>query len=233
MPDHPTIAICLLTYNRMETAEPVLRAMLDLIQYSEPFHVHVADDGSPSGYREKLVEIAGGYANVHKVTVSNSQRRGYGASYNLAAQAIDSNYAALEIEDDWLLARPLDLEPLVQAMVDGEAGCIRLGYLSQTASLFGEVRDSAAGKLLALSPNSPEHHVFTGHARLETTAWRQRLGPWPEGLRAGETEFEVCKRRESRIGVVWPLDVVMPKGDLFLHSGERSYNQLEPEGAEA
>ena len=47
---------------------------------------------------------------------------------------------------------------------------------------------------------------------------RGNLGRWPEGLNAGATEFEVCYRFESRVGVAWPLDV-RPHGSLFGHFG--------------
>lgn len=232
--DLPPVAIVLYTYDRMENAEPTLRTALDLARYPEPFHVHIADDGSPDGYREQLAEIASGYPNVRNVTISNAERGGYGRSYNLASQAVhEHNYAVLSLEDDWLLSRDLDLAPLVETFVQhvDEISCIRMGYLSQTASFLGEVLDSPGGKMLVIDPDSGEHHVFAGHARFETVAFRQELGEWPEGLRAGQTEFEVCRRPESRRGIAWPLDVVMPKGDLFLHTGTRSYNQTVPEGA--
>lgn len=224
------LAIVLYTYDRLENAEPTLRAALEMATYDAPFQIHVADDGSPDGYRERLMEIAAGYPNARNVTVSNAERGGYGRSYNLASQSVhEHNYAVLSLEDDWLLSRPFDLGPLVEAMAaDSAIACIRLGYLSQTAEMHGEVRDSPAGKMLLLDPSSKEHHLFAGHARLETVAFRRRLGEWPEGLRAGETEFEVCKWAASRTGIAWPLDVVPPKGDLFLHTGERSYNQTVP-----
>lgn len=231
---HFPIAIALYTFDRMENAEPTLRAALEHVKYDSPFHVHIADDGSSEDYRTVLRNIAAGYPNVRNVTVTDAQRGGYGRSYNLASQAIhDHNYAVISLEDDWLLSRDLELAPLVQTLALPQLGlgCIRLGYLSQTAEMHGEVFDSPAGKMLRLEASSAEHHIFAGHARLETVSFRQFLGEWPEGLRAGETEFEVCKRPESRIGIAWPLDVVMPKGDLFLHTGERSYNQTIPEGA--
>ena len=97
LPDLP-LAVCLYTFDRMENAEPTLRAALGLAKYPTPFHVHIADDGSPDGYRERLREIAAGYPNVRNVTVTNAERGGYGRSYNLASQAVhDYNYAVLSL----------------------------------------------------------------------------------------------------------------------------------------
>ena len=72
---------------------------------------------------------------------------------------------------------------------------------------------------LALDPDSPEPHVFAGHPRLELAEWERYVGPWPEGLAAGPTEFEVAHRREARMGVAWPIDLIKPTGDAFVHIG--------------
>lgn len=231
----PNIAIVLYTYERMECAEPVLRAALDLTSYPVPVQVHIADDGSSEEYRRRLWEIAAGYpeSKVRSVTISNAQRRGYGVSYNLACQATHSdNFAILALEDDWLLQRPLDLAPLVQTLIEEKARCIRMGYLGFTQELRGIVEESPAGILFRMHPTSPEPHVFAGHARLETVAFQQAVGEWPTGLMPGQTEWEVCQRHEARAGVVWPLELIRPSGDLFAHIGTRTYNQTMPEAGD-
>lgn len=228
----PNLAIVLYTYDRAETAERCLRAVLDLAAYPAPVQVHIADDGSSEEYRHRLWEIAAGYpeSRVRSVTVSNAERRGYGVSYNLACQATHAdNFAVLALEDDWELLRPLDLAPLVRTLREERARCLRLGYLSFTQELRGWLLESPAGMLLRLDSDSPEPHVFAGHARLETVAFQQAVGEWPAGLRPGETEWHVAHRTAARRGIAWPLDVVPPRGDLFAHIGSRTYNQLVPE----
>jgi hypothetical protein len=75
-----------------------------------------------------------------------------------------------------------------------------------------------------LDGDSPEPHVFAGHPRLETVGYQRRVGEWPEGLLPGETEFSVAHYQWARMGVVWPMDLVKPSGDLFCHIGTiRSY----------
>lgn len=228
MSELPPIAFVMYTYDRMECAEPTLRAVLDMALYPEPVQVHIADDGTPASYTEQLKAVAGGYNRVRTTTVSNAERGGYGTSYNLACQATHSwNFAVLALEDDWLLQRELHLLPLVRTLAEvPEVRCIRLGFLSFTQELRGRLIDTPAGKMLLLDPESPEPHVFAGHARLETVAFQQDVGPWPERQRAGDTEFEVAHRPASRVGVAWPMDVVMPLGDLFTHVGSRSQNQV-------
>lgn len=235
MAEFPPVAIVILTYDRMDNAAPTLRGALDNLRYPIPFQVHIADDGSPQSYRDTLHQIAGGYPDsvVRSITVSNAERLGYGKSYNLSSQAVhDYNYAVLVLEDDWLLDRDLDLAPLVLTLQSGLARCIRLGYLSVTNRLMGEVVDSPCGKLLSLDPSSPDQYVWTGGARLETVSFQQSVGDWPEGISPGQVELAVCGRPEARAGVAWPMDLAHPTAGLFLHTGSNSMNAVMPEKVE-
>lgn len=228
----PSVCILLLTYEdgQRGTAERTLRAVLDHVRYSGPLHVHIADDGSVSGHVDALRAIASGYAAVATVGATNAGRRGYGASYNLATQAIHGAHPiVLPLEDDWELRRPLDLDPLVSTIkADNGIECIRLGYLGHTQDLHGTVIHTHAGQMLVIDSDSPERHVAAGHPRIETVAWERRVGPWAEGLAAGMTEFEWCGRFAARRGVAWPMDLVRPYGDLFGHIGAHGLGEIEP-----
>lgn len=222
----PSVCVVLLTHApggenpRALYAQRTLRSTLDLLRYSGPLHVHIADDGSSPEHRAHMLELAGGYPHVVTVGITNSEGRGYGASYNLATQAIHCGHEILmPLEDDWELRRELDLDPLVQALLEGPVGCIRLGYIGYTQELRGWFTGIAGATYLVLDPDSPEPHVFAGHPRLETRAFERSVGPWPEGMAAGATEFVVAARSEARTGVAWPADLVHPRGDLFAHIG--------------
>lgn len=232
----PPVAIILLTYARVECAVPTIQGVLDNLHYPVPFQFHIADDGSGQEYRDHLREVVGGYpaSVVRSLTMSNAERAGYGASFNLSCQAVhDYNYAVLTLEDDWLLDRELDLAPLVQTLQSGLARCIRLGYLSVTNRLMGEVVDSPCGKLLLLDPSSPDQYVWTGGARLETVSFQQSVGDWPEGISPGQVELAVCGRPAARAGVAWPMDLAHPTAGLFKHTGSNSLNAVMPEKVEA
>jgi hypothetical protein len=217
------VCLMLLTYDRFGYASRTLRSALSRLSMSSnnELSVHIADDGSPEGYREGLIEIAGEYDRVAHVGSSNSERRGYGGNYNLATQAVHGwADLVLPLEDDWELTRPFDLDPLIEALsTEPEFGCIRLGYVGWTQPLRGEFRYAAGYHWLLLDPDSPEPHVFSGGPRLETVAFERRVGLWPEGLEAGQTEFAVAHRRPAREGVVWPVDLVHPLGDAWAHIG--------------
>jgi len=208
------LAIVLLTYTddthgpRAEYAHRTLRSALDNVVTSCDISVHIADDGSPEEHRQALIHLAGGYAHVRGISVTNAQRGGYGRSYNLATQTVHRHVDyVLPLEDDWVLEAPLNIDPYLAAMsAPNGPGCIRLGYIGMTQELRGLLVPFAGNMYLMFDPDSPEPHVFAGHPRLETVAWERRVGPWPEGVSAGTTEFLVAHKREARERVAWPMN---------------------------
>jgi hypothetical protein len=173
--------------------------------------VHIADDGSPGEHVAGLVELAAGYRKVVTVGTTNAERGGYGRSYNLATQAVHSEDGlVLPLEDDWELRQDLDVDAIADTLAGGGGArtaaieSVRLGYIGFTQALRGTFEHTPAGTMLVLDPESPERHVFAGHPRIESAGWQQRVGPWPEGLAAGQTEFEVAGRpaaRQTRAGI--------------------------------
>ena len=221
MSDLPRVCICLLTYQRYEYAVRTIRSAIENITYEGELAVHIADDGSEPPYRKDLFDFVGGFEGLATVTCSDAQRAGYGGNFNLAMQTMHSEAEIiLPLEDDWELARPLDLTPLVKTLLDANGiQCIRMGYLGWTAELRGKLVASNGSQYLLFDHESPEHHVFSGHPRLETVEFEKNVGPWPKGLEAGQTERVVSNYGEARQGVAWPLDLLPPRGDLFLHIG--------------
>lgn len=215
----PRLAVCLLTYNRLEYAKQTLESFYD--NASPKPHLHIADDGSPKGYVEKLINAAR-KAGAPTITLSNSERGGYGRNVNLASQVTHSlaDYV-LMLEDDWQLTRKLDLAQFVADMEDvPELECIRMGYLSWTQPMWGKLVCGPNYKYLLLDPNSPEPHVFAGHPRLERVSFQRDVGEWPEGLDPNQTEFAVAHWHRARQGIVWPLGLDAREGyGLFAHIG--------------
>lgn len=220
--------ICLFTYAstkddpRANYAYLTLESALTRLKWSGETSVHIADDGSFPGHVRALELFAGGYGHVHGISSTNAERGGYGRSYNLATQHVHAYEpdVILPLEDDWVLNpnRMLGMDALAADLLgDERIDCIRLGYLGFTKPIRGEVITTGRNLYLLLDPQSEERHIFAGHPRLETVAFERRVGPWPEGLGAGTTEFEVAGRIESRWGVAWPLSI--GPGDLFSHVG--------------
>lgn len=222
-----TICIVLLTYNRLNYAKRALAAAAVRLESNEhDFKWHIASDGDDTEYIGTLLGVAESCGlRPENITVSNSDRGGYGKNYNLAMQvAHQAADIVLPLEDDWELLKPFNPDMLVRDMRTMSIGCARLGYLGYTQELRGVLKHGRSGHWLMLDSMSSEPHVFAGHPRLEQVSWSREVGPWREGLQPGETEFEVAHRVAARQRVGWPLDVVRPVGDLFAHIGtERSY----------
>lgn len=216
------LSIVLLTYNRLDYAKRTLQALaLQLRGYPKDTKWVIASDGDTPEYVEALVH----YMRPTQITVTNSERGGYGKNYNLAMQAAHEAEYVLPIEDDWELMHPLDVRNVIADMRALDIGCARLGYIGYTQELRGTfARGPMCGHWLRFDPSTPEPHVFAGHPRIESRSWSRMVGPWKEGILPGETEFEVAHRKQARTGVAWPLDLVKPSGDLFAHIGtERSW----------
>lgn len=215
----PRLVAVLLTYNRVEYAEHTLASFYKHVSPKPP--LHIADDGSPDGYVRRLGTLAL-HAGAPVVTVSNSGRGGYGKNVNLATQVVHAlaDYAFM-LEDDWELLHPLDLHEYIADMEAlPEIDCIRLGYLSWTQPMWGKLACGPVRKYLLLDGNSPEPHVFAGHPRLERVSYQREVGPWPEGLDPGQTEFATAHIQRARHGVAWPLGLDAREGyGLFAHIG--------------
>lgn len=212
MREWPIVCVILLTHAkssdspRVLYARRTLKAALANLRYSGPLRIHIADDSSYSGHIPDLWGAVKGDPRTSHWSSSHVEHLGYGGSYNHATQIVHQLAdVVLPLEDDWELTSPLDIDPYVDALLSGPMGCIRMGYLGHTNPLRGEVVHVAGQDYLLFDPESPETHVWAGHPRLETVAWQRRVGPWPERIGAGETEFEVANRPEARVGVAWPI----------------------------
>lgn len=189
------------------------------LRASEELWLHVADDGSSQVYRDTLVDL-GHKIFDERVSVSNSDGRGYGASWNASTQITHGlTDLVTSVEDDWQLQREFDLDPIADVVRAGVFGCVRMGYIGYTQELRGKFVSHGGLQWLALDPDSPEPHVFAGGPRLCSVEWERFVGPWPEGMAAGETEFAVAHFPNARRGVAWPVDLIYPRGDLFAHVG--------------
>lgn len=210
---------------RVQYAEQCLNALFANLTFDKgELLYHIADDGSPKEHVDKLLELAKDWGI--EPTVSNSNRSGYGGNFNTATQYTHSLAEfVIPIEEDWELVRPFDISSMIKAIQeDTRIECIRLGYLGWTEDLKGKLVQSAAQTFLLFDADSPETHVFAGHPRIETVAFEKRIGEWPVGIKAGWTEMDICKRKESRTGVAWPLDAGINASQdycrLFAHVGD-------------
>lgn len=213
------ICIVFLTYDRMVVAKRCLLSVAKNLKASEEFWFHIADDGSPQEYRDELLDLARQYFGDN-VSITNSERRGYGGNYNTATQTTHRIAdLMLPLEDDWELLRELNLDPIAKVLRDAVFGCVRMGYIGLTQELRAKFVLAQLQYWLELDPDSPERHIWAGGPRLETREWARAVGPWPEYIEQGYTEHLVAGLPAARNGVAWPVSLINPRGDAFVHIG--------------
>jgi len=238
----PKLTVAFFTYTpsmshpRHQYATRCLDELLTNLGYDGPCNLHIADDGSPPEHLEALRAVAHKRPWADQVTCTDSQRRGYGASYNAMTNAVHGfpDELVLSVEDDWALMRPFDVTALCSAFAaDARINCIRLNYLGFAGELRGSVIRPVPGQgFLLLDPFSPEYHVWSAGPRIETVHFQRELGLFREHCIAGEMEIDVAGRSVSRHGICWPLDAgvnsSLDNPSTFAHIGTVSVKDDRP-----
>jgi len=222
MTDWPLVSCLIITYKRTDLAVRTIRGVKEKLDYPNVGWV-IADDGSPDGHVEALMEAIG-----HDVAVVNANRKGVGVSMNAgAAKCLEFGNYILWLEDDWELQQPFDLKPCVQIMEEREnIGMVRLGYMSP--GIEGQLISAADRLWWKLKKNS-DTYVFSGHASLRHRRFISAYLPYAEGLAPGETELYMCGTFNNKEGP----DIVIPcwtgQWGVFAHIGGESLNCVKPE----
>ena len=207
------ITVILQTYRRTSYAMQTITAAKERLHYTGDLVWYVADDGSPIGHVETIVDAfrPNGY---------HSMRRGYGGNANAAWDAAQSDLT-FWLEDDFVLNAPLDLTPHAYALMDCEAlGMIRLGYINGERL---EGSRSFAGRPYHTLPRDwPDmsFYAFTGHPSLRHRRYRDAYGDYPEGLGPGDTELAYAYQYRVGSGplIVWPEG--LPTEGTWAHIGQ-------------
>lgn len=191
---------------------------------SETEEVIVVDDGSTDGGGDLVRKLARENERLRVLTHPNHERRGVGASRNLAMQMADYPYLAFLDADDYMLPeRFAHARRLFEQYPDADAVAEALGY------------EGDATKLTMLDKSlTPEEMFFqmepfgkSGHfsvcgltVRKEVTG---RVGPFDEALRIGEDTDWLA--RLALTGVIVCGDLVRPVAMRRLHASNVSLDR--------
>lgn len=221
-----TTAIVLLTAGttpeRTQYAVHTLTSVIERLESNDSELLwHIGDDGSAREHIDAIFEVL----DKHEIDIStsNSGHIGYGANYNLAMKTVHELGATyiLPLEDDWELTRQFNIDPILCTLRDGIFDSVRMGYIGYTQPLHCTFKYHNDQHYLLLRDDSEEPHVFSGHPRLETIEYQKRVGPWPENMTPGETEWCIATtypEARKRVGYpLWASNSV--KDGLFAHIG--------------
>lgn len=199
----PKVTILICTYNRPDEINRTIFALLSKLDYPrESLEWVICDDHSPDSYVERL----SGFKSVELIKPRFSitpENRGWAANVNLGLLACRTDYIFF-IEDDYILTKELDLRLGVALLEQKEhIGFVRYRgtagehiiyhqFEADIAASYPDYQDGVGlpGKLcyLQLDSGSPALYLYSHGAHLKHTRFLNFYGPYPEGLKLGETE---------------------------------------------
>jgi glycosyltransferase involved in cell wall biosynthesis len=210
MTDWPDVTIGIITYDRYDEIRQTVEALAEFVRYSGQLRYVIADDSSPGGYVARLKRLRL-FRDLDATFISTETNGngGWGVNANHLLGAVDSEYL-LMLEDDYVLTRPLDLDPLVALMEDrprigmvrlrGTAGT-HLKYTQFEADIRQRCPDfrqgvGVTGKLnfLLINGGSPDLWIYSNGPHLKRRLFHAYHGLYPQGFKLGETEERMAHR---------------------------------------
>lgn len=188
---------------RTEYAVRTIQSVRQRMHYDN-LYWYVADGGSVPEHREAIFAALDGVSSAgYHFDLAN-----YGAdankAWNAAHEQVDLTFW---LEDDWELVREFELKPYANLLLNNaDIGMVRLGYLNlgMKGSTLG-----FEGHMYWKLQRDADSYVFTGHPSLRHRRFREAYGPYPEGLKPGETELGYAWQYRSGTGpeIVYPADI--------------------------
>lgn len=216
------VVVVLQTYARTGYAVRTIEGVGQHLHNAGGLAWYVCDDGSSDEHLAAVKDTLRKYANRIPVIGGHSERLGYGAGANKAWHvAHDHADITLWLEDDWVLARDLDITPYVDLLNnDDSIGMVRLGHLP-----IG-LHNTTVGHngIHYLNMHFTMQYTFSGNPALRHRRFREWYGAYPEGLNPGNTEINYDEQVRANPGpsILWPVDI--GGWGIFQHIGEeKSY----------
>lgn len=242
----PDITIIIITYNRPDEIRKTVTALAEHMHYDGRLCVLIADDCTPGKYAHDVcVWTDENTSAFYSKTLSASPdtNSGWGANANNALR-----YAAdivLQIEDDYVLTRDIDLNPLVALLLahpgiglirlDGIAGHRAVAHAAE-CNISVQLPDYRQGMTnpgmlyyWLLDNMSRETWLYSNRPHLKHRRFWEFYGQYPEGLKLGATEESYAHQVKDLMtapnapAIAVPMDLAVP---AFDHIGV-SYQHTE------
>lgn len=212
----PEVVILIITYDRYEVLKKTLAALKQFVDYpNDKLHILVSDDSTGGLYLANLRKLKDykDWGLEGLVAISTDERSGWGKHVNRAMAYIAYNYPTvryvLQLEDDYVLTRPLDLKlgaALMEAKPDigmlryrGTAGghAIYHQFEADIAALYPDYSEGVAnvkGRVNYLQIDSNSGYLYSMYSngvhlkRLGNDGFHAFYSAYPEGMKLGATE---------------------------------------------
>lgn len=240
------LPVVFLTHDRTTVARECLKSLVANLECKDRQLVWLlCSDRSAEGHVEALFDVLERHG-VPKdrafALLTTKQRHGLGASMNNGIlHAMDEAGLGCDVclrtEDDWLLKRPLDLTPFVDAMTKGSGtvGCIRMGMMfrdrDELLPFSDHARPDTNGLLYRVKSKPGRTMTFNNQIALVSSAIYDLCGLYDENAKPEEVEQNMAVRynRATAKGasspfVCWPVGWATNKEQddrlPFAHVGE-------------
>jgi len=187
--DYPSLAICIITYDRLPEIKATISALQRHFIYSGPVSWHIADDASPIGY---IGAILNEFPDLH-FTHTSGKRGGWGVNVNTALTLLNARYPyVFLIEDDYVAKRDLNINAGVALMEANKKICVVRydGIAGHILNLRLREQKTPTGIIpyMYINKDSPHLNVYSNRPHLRHTARFSCFGKYPEGKSLGKTE---------------------------------------------
>jgi len=205
MPEWPNVDIVLITYDRFNEILDTIEALVKNLDYpTEKLRWLIADDATPGDYLARLANTETfWHLKDHEFVPTPDGNRGWGGNVNRALRYSTAPYI-FQIEDDYILKKPLNLKAAVAAMqVTPHMGMMRfrgtagdhLVYHQMEARIGDWLPDYQEGvglqgrlSYFLIDSGSPGLYIYSHGAHLKRNMFHKHYGAYPEGLKLGHTE---------------------------------------------
>lgn len=225
----PSLAIVIVTYDRPEEIRKMVMALKSHLRYDGSLVWYVADDCSPGDYALHLRSWMQDLLMQQVRLVRPEHNSGWGANVNNCLRSV-KEMVVFQIEDDYILQRPIEMTPLVLLlMLNEQVGLIRLDGIAghrlhaeiNELDLRSGLPDYQQSKLCnpgklyywRLNPHSHELYVYSNRPHIKHRRFHHFFGPYPERLKLGQTEESFAHRvKDHMMRLADTPQIVVPMG---------------------
>lgn len=211
----PSIAIVIVTYNRPEEIRRTVLALKENLTYDGTIVWHIADDCSPGSYGLDVKNWMQDFLQTRVNLVKPPANSGWGKNVNYTLRTLQQQIV-FQIEDDYVLQRKIDLTPFVLMLIlnkdialvrlDGIAGhhvhaAAKEMKIDNDLPNFRQCPSCYPGFVhyWQLNPHSHELYIYSNRPHLKHVRFHKTFGPYPEGLKLGQTEEHFAHRVKGQM----------------------------------
>jgi len=203
MIEWPKIDIVVITYDRQDEILQTITALSKAIDYpADKLRWLIADDATPGDYQTRLSKTPLFKRLKCEFVPTPDGNAGWGANVNRALAYSTAPYI-LQIEDDYLIRKPLNLRAAIAAMeVTPHMGMLRFRGTAGERMIFHQCeadirawlpdyQDGVGlpGRLCYfLIDNAQGLYIYSHGLHLKRSSFHAHYGKYPTGLKLGHTE---------------------------------------------